>query len=460
MSDSPIDSGGILPHNLDAERAALGVALLDPGAVSSLQDLLRPDDFFSTSHRKIFEAMSAMADENRPIDPATLADRLERGGELELVGGPAYIATLEEYVFDISNLGEYARTIKEKARLRRLILAARQIQDEAVSSPRPIQEILDSAEKLVFELTQERQSTDFLHVSQVAVDAMDQIHARFHNRQEVSGTPTGYRDLDLLLTGFHPSQLIILAARPSVGKTAFALNIASNVVLKASIPVGFFSLEMSNQEVFQRLLCAQARVPLQKIRRGMINRADLEKLDQHARILSDAPLLLDDTPGLSILELRSKARRMKAEYADLGMIVVDYLQLMHSGGRIESRQQEVAEIARSLKALSRELEVPVVALSQLSRGIEQRKGKDKTPKLSDLRESGAIEQDADVVLFVHREHTLDRADDNGGAAQRPLSTTPAEIIVGKQRNGPVGTVNLLFLGEFTRFESIHHDAGF
>lgn len=449
-----------LPHSLDAERAALGTVLLDPRAMLTLQDAVKPDDFYSPAHRAIFLRMMALAEENQTIDLTVLAEALRRNNELEAVGGPAYLASLEEFVFTTENLPAHAKSIVDMARLRRLIAAADEIRRDAFQSPRPVSEILDQSEKLIFDLTQESESREFVHVAEVAHEMMDEIETRFHNRQEVTGLRTGYTMLDEMLTGFHPSELIILAARPSVGKTALALNIAQHVILHESVPTGFFSLEMSNVQVVQRILAGMARVPMQRIRRGMFSRADLEKLDQEARRISNAPLYVDDTPGLSILELRAKARRLKQRVRDLGLIVVDYLQLMRGSGRAESRQQEVSEIARSLKALARELELPVLALSQLSRGIEQRKGKDKTPKLSDLRESGALEQDADVVLFIHREQMARvlESDEQQGQTSVSNNVEPADIIIGKQRNGPRGTVRLLFFGEYTRFENVDREA--
>ncbi|MCX7016130.1 MAG: replicative DNA helicase, partial [Candidatus Sumerlaeota bacterium] len=382
------------PHNLDVERAVLGTVLLDPKAFVALQDRVAETDFHSGAHRQIYHAMRALADRSQPIDPTTLAEALRQRGDLEAAGGPAYLATLESYVFTSENLAQYTEQLLDLSRRRRLIEASETIRKEAFSSPRSVGEILDESEKRIFALTQEGERREFLHVSDVAFEAMDEAHARFHNRQEVAGLSTGFPRLDEKLTGLHPSELIILAARPSVGKTALALNIATHVALRESKPTAIFSLEMSAPQIVQRILCSMARIPMQKMRTGSLHRADLGQMDEQARRLSVAPLYIDDSPSLSVLEVRAKARRLGAQVRDLGFLVIDYLQLMRGHGRVESRQQEVAEIARSLKALAREMSLPILALSQLSRGIEQRKGRDKTPKLSDLRESGAIEQDA------------------------------------------------------------------
>jgi len=459
MAQTPSDPS-VAPHNLDVERAVLGSVLLDPRTFLSLLDQVKAEDFYSPAHRQIFQAMSALAEASQPIDPTTLAEALLRRAELESAGGPGYLATLEEYVFTTENLPQYARDLQDLSRRRRLIETAESIRSEAHGSPRPVGEILDESEKLIFDLTQEKDKRDFVHISDVAFETMDQVHARFHDRQEVPGLPTGFPQLDQMLTGLHAAELIILAARPSVGKTALALNIATHVVLHESKPVGFFGLEMSATQVVQRILCSMARVPMQRVRRGVMGRADLEKLDEHARRLSLAPLYIDDTPAQSILELRAKARRLGARVRDLSLIVIDYLQLMRGYGRVESRQQEVADIARALKALANEMRIPVMALSQLSRSIEQRKGKDKIPKLSDLRESGALEQDADVVLFVHRERLPQEVSAEEGAEEGRSNIQPAEVIIGKQRNGPVGSVSLLFIGDLVRFVPADPKAGF
>jgi len=452
-----VSSEGGLPHNLDAERAVLGAVLLDPRTLLTLQDLIRPEHFFSAAHRAIFQSMLAMSEDNEPVDPTTLAERLRRHQQLESIGGPAYLSTLEAYVFTTENVPQYARTIVDQFRLRQLIETSDEIIQKALSSPQPVEEILGESEKKIFDLTQESESRDFVHVEDIASETMDEITERFHNRRAVAGLPTGFSHLDELTAGLHPSELIILAARPSMGKTSLALNFATNIVVKSGVPVGFFSLEMSNQALVQRVMCSMARVSMQKARKGRLSRVELEKLDEQARRLSSAPLYIDDTFGMSILEVRAKARRLKARVKDLGLIILDYLQLMHGSGRSESRQQEVSEISRSLKALARELDVPIIALSQLSRGIEQRKGKDKEPKLSDLRESGAIEQDADVVMFVHRERRIEEAEGEDGPD--PNALEEAEVIIGKQRNGPIGKVKMLYLGAFTRFETLRPDSG-
>ncbi len=448
-----------LPHNPDAERATLGAILLDPSKFPSVQLKLTPKHFYSRPNRTVYESLSNLAENQIAMDLTTLAEDLRARGELENAGGIEYLVTLEENVVTTENLEDYANTLLDLARRRDLIIAAEKIREEAQTSPSSVGEILDRSEKAIFDLTQGQESRDFIKVEKVALDAMNDIHKRFSDDREVSGLPTGYRWLDMKLSGMQNSDLIVLAARPSMGKTAFALNVVQHVVLQEQKPAGVFSLEMSNVQIVQRLLCGMARVSLQRVRSGKCSRQEIELLDEHARRLYHAPLYIDDTPGITAIELRAKARRLKAEVPDLSLIVVDYLQLMRGSDSGASRQEQVADMARSLKALARELDLPLMALSRLSRGIEQRKGKDKEPKLSDLRESGAIEQDDAVVMFVHRDRTPD--DDAGPpAAGGKMKIESAEIIIGKQRNGPIGKVDLLFIGDITRFETPHPDSGF
>ncbi|MFH0794703.1 MAG: replicative DNA helicase [bacterium] len=452
MANPSSSEGRRLPHSLDAERAVLGSILLDNRTLPLVQERLRPELFYNSSHRLIYQAIHELNGRGTPIDLTTLCDFLMQANQLDAVGGPAYLASLEQYVVSTANISHHVQLVHDKARMRELLEAGGRIQEMAVSETAPVDEILNLSEKLVYDISQDRPGGDFETVASVMGEAMEEIDHRYHHRQEVTGLPTGYTKLDEMTTGFHPSELVILASRPSVGKTALALNIAAHVAVERGLPVGIFSLEMSRQQLAQRLLSVLSRVPLAKLRKGIMSRAELEKLTEKSRLLGATPIYLDDTPGLNILELRAKARRLQSRVKNLSLLVVDYLQLMRGIGRQENRQQEVAEITRSLKALARELNIPVLALSQLSRLIEQRKGRNVRPMLSDLRESGAIEQDADIVLFIHRERDKKEGAVDEQAKRRQIEI--AELIIGKARNGPVGEIELLFIGELTRFENL------
>ena len=455
MATSSSSEGRRLPHSLDAERAVLGSILLDNRTLPLVQERLRSELFYNSSHRLIYQAIHELNGRGTPIDLTTLCDFLTQANQLDAVGGPSYLASLEQYVVSTANIGHHVQLVHDKARMRELIEAGGRIQEMAVSETAPVDEILNLSEKLVYDISQDRPGGDFEAAATVMGEAMEEIEHRYHHRQEVTGLASGYTKLDEMTTGFHPSELVILASRPSVGKTALALNIAAHVAVDLGQPVGIFSLEMSRQQLAQRLLSVLSRVPLAKLRKGIMSRAELEKLTEKSRLLGATPIYLDDTPGLNILELRAKARRLQSRVKNLSLLVVDYLQLMRGIGRVENRQQEVAEITRSLKALARELNIPVLALSQLSRLIEQRKGKNVKPMLSDLRESGAIEQDADIVLFIHREKNKQDGAVDEQARRRQIEI--AELIIGKARNGPVGEIELLFIGELTRFENLQTD---
>ncbi|MCL5271456.1 MAG: replicative DNA helicase [bacterium] len=457
-----------LPNNLEAERALLGGMILDNRQIDAVLDVLpsqavahalgkdgrRPGRaaaeplFFSPAHQIIFGAVASLHEQGLGVDLTTLGEELLRRGQLESVGGAAALAGLEENIFSLRQVAQYAQIVVQKWRLRCLMRAALSIADEAAASEAPAQEVIDRAEKQIFDIAQEQQQRDFVHIGEAVSDQLQEIEQRAKGGGQLPGLATGFAELDRMTTGLRPSQLVILAARPSMGKSAFALNIATHVALKEGRPVGVYSLEMSTSELTLRLLATESHVPMGRVRGNhRLRRDELEAIHEAGERVARAPFHIDDASSLSILEIRSRSRRLKARCPDLALIVVDYLQLMHSGAaRVESRQQEVSEISRALKGLSRELEIPIIALSQLSRQSEQRRGaKDKMPRLSDLRESGAIEQDADIVIFIHREKNMAV---NPDAAPEPEIAT---VRIGKQRNGPVGDFELLFRGEFTEF---------
>jgi replicative DNA helicase len=432
------------PQSIDAEMSILGGVLLENEAINRVLDILVPDDFYRESHRKIMRAMIELNEHREPCDLITLTTILKKRGELEEVGGGAYLATLVDFVPTAANIAYYARIVKEKAIARNLIRAATEIVTDGYDEQSEIEELLDKAQKTIFEISENRVKTPYYQLNAILKDTIKYIGDLYEKKEHTTGVPTGFLDLDHKTAGFQRSDLIIIAGRPSMGKTAFALNIAqyASVYAEPRYPVAIFSLEMSKEQLVTRLLCSESRVDASRLRTGHLLDGEWDKIMRGAEKLFEAQLFIDDTPAISVLELRAKARRLKAEH-DIGMIVVDYLQLMRGSGAPESRQQEISEISRSLKALAKELSVPVVALSQLNRGLESRT--DKRPMMSDLRESGAIEQDADVIMFVYRDEVYNK--DN------PEVRGKAEIIIGKQRNGPIGTVNLTFLGEFTRFEN-------
>jgi replicative DNA helicase len=432
------------PQSVEAEMSILGGILLENEAINRVLDILVPEDFYRESHRKIMKAMIELNEHREPCDLITLTTVLKKRGELEEVGGGAYLATLVDFVPTAANIAYYARIVKEKAIARNLISAATEIVTDGYDEQSEIEQLLDKAQKTIFEISENRLKTPYFQLSAILKDTIRHIGELYEKKDHTTGVPTGFIDLDEKTAGFQRSDLIIIAGRPSMGKTAFALNIAQYASMYAEprCPVAVFSLEMSKEQLVTRLLCSEARVDASRLRTGHLLEGEWEKVIHGAEKLFEAQLFIDDTPAISVLEMRAKARRLKAEHG-IGMIVVDYLQLMRGGGAPESRQQEISEISRSLKALAKELSVPVVALSQLNRGLESRT--DKRPMMSDLRESGAIEQDADVIMFVYRDEVYNK--DN------PDVRGKAEIIIGKQRNGPIGTVNLTFLGEFTRFEN-------
>ncbi len=433
-----------LPHSDEAERSVLGAVLLDNHQFHRAAELLGAASFYSPRHQKIFQAMQALAEAGRAIDLVTLKDQLERTRDLEACGGPAYLASLVDGVPRSANVEYYAEIVKDKAVRRQLLRAAHSIVDAASGPEGTADQLLDMAEGEIFRVAGERLRSGFRPLSAIAAEGLKVIEGLTQRREVVTGIPTGLTQLDEMTAGLHPADLVILAARPAMGKTALALGIGAHAALRAQRKVGIFSLEMSHLQLFMRLLCAEARVDNHRLRTGRVSNEDWQRIIRAYSALSSAPIFIDESPGVTILEMRAKARRLAYERG-LDLLIVDYLQLMRGRGvRYESRQQEISDISRSLKELAKELHVPVVALSQLSRAPEQR-GRDRRPQLSDLRESGAIEQDADVVLFLYREEVYRRDD--------PELRGRAELIIGKQRNGPIGTLPLVFIREYMRFEN-------
>src|SRR5512136_404619 len=440
------------PQSIEAEMSILGGILLENDAINRVLDVLVPDDFYRESHRKIMRAMISLNEHREPCDLITLTTVLKRKGELEEVGGGAYLATLVDYVPTAANIAYYCRIVKEKGLTRRLISAATDIVTSGYDDHMEVAELLDNAQKVIFEISENKLRPAFFPVSAVLKDTIKNIELLYEKKEHITGVPTGFVDVDDKTAGFQRGDLIIIAGRPSMGKTAFALNIAQYASLHSDqkVPAAIFSLEMSKEQLVTRLLCSEARIDASRLRTGHLIDNDWEKLARGAGKLHEARIFIDDSPAISVLEMRAKCRRLKAEH-NIGLIIVDYLQLMRGGANPESRQQEISEISRSLKALAKELDVPVVALSQLNRGLENRT--DKRPMMSDLRESGAIEQDADLIMFVYRETVYCEKCKNRDLECDENHEHKAEIIIGKQRNGPTGTVNLTFLGEYTRFEN-------
>ena len=434
------DFDRVPPHDLNAERAVLGSMLIEPTAVGKAIEILKPDDFYRSAHRQIFSAMISLFTRAEPVDALTVGTELSRQGVLEEVGGNFYLTELAKHVPSAANVEYHARIVLEKALFRRLIEISTNIISEAFEASEKATEIIDRAEQQIFSLSERGLRKSFEHIHPILKRTFETIEG-FHKRKgKVTGVPTGFTKLDELTSGFQKSDLIIIAGRPSMGKTAFCLNIARNAAVEYDIGVGIFSLEMASYQLAMRMLCSEARVDAHQVRTGSLEDTKWQRLSRAAGRLYSAPIYIDDTPGISILELRAKGRRLMAEH-QIGMIIIDYLQLIR-GPRVESRQQEISAISQSLKALAKELNIPVVALSQLSRAVESRT--DRRPMLSDLRESGALEQDADVVMFVYREDAYTQTENEG----------IAEIIIGKQRNGPTGTIKLSFQKKFVRFDNL------
>src|SRR5262247_3078386 len=435
-----------LPHNLEAERSVLGSILLHNDAFNLAAEVIDSHDFFRDAHRRIFDKMVKLAERGDPIDLVTLKEELGRSAELEDVGGPAYIAALVDGVPRSTNVEHYARIIKEKSTLRHLIYSANKILATAYEAEEDADVILDRAEHAIFAIADDKVRDGFVALRDLAQSSLDTIE-KLHSRKElVTGVPTGFVDLDEMTSGFQPSDLVIVAARPSMGKTSLVLNMAQHVGTKTDMTVGLFSLEMSKEQLFLRMLTSEARIDAHRLRGGFLGERDWGRLSEAIGTLSEAKIFIDDTPSIGVLEMRAKCRRLAAEHG-LHMVIVDYVQLMQGRGRFENRTLELASISRSLKGLAKELGVPIIVLSQLSRAPESRS--DHRPQLSDLRESGALEQDADVVAFIYRDDVYQDKSQPPGDAQGV-----AEIILGKQRNGPTGVVKLAFIREFTRFENL------
>ena len=438
-------------EDLAAERAVLGAVLADNTLIASVAEVVHSDDFSSPQHGAIFSAMLKLDSTQRQVDHLTLSEELKVMGQLAAVGGPAYLMALDQGVPLTHNALQYATIVRDQALRRRLASVGREILEMASQETGDVEVILDESERKLFNLAEKRREGDLRAVSELMEQTLDLLDKMKASSSGVTGLSTGYVDLDMQLTGLHPGELIILAARPGIGKTSLAMNIAMHAALKEDKAVAIFSLEMPADQLLMRLLASSARVDMKKLRGGRLTQNDEEKFQEMAGALYNAPIYIDDSGGLSPFDLRAKARRLKQKDPRLSLIVIDYLQLMHQKGKVESRQLEVSEISRALKQLAKELEVPVIALSQLNRKVEERKG--GKPMLSDLRESGSIEQDADVVMFIHREDQDDGGGADGEDGAKSRTVIPVELIVAKQRNGPVGSIDLVFLSEFTRFES-------
>ena len=430
------------PQNLEAEMAVLGSMMLDEKAISTVIELLDQNSFYKDSHRKIFEAICNLYNANKAVDLVTVNDELKRQGILDSIGGASFLAELVNSVPSAANVIHYARVVREKSILRSLINNATSIASLAYEFEGDADEALDRAESFIFNIRDSKRTSNIVPIKEIIHTSIENIDQIYQKKAQISGIPTGFVDLDIRTAGLHPSDLIVVAGRPSMGKSAFAVGLAEYAGVVQKLPLAFFSLEMSKERLVQRMLCAHARVDAHKVRTGYLASSDWPRLTAAAGKLSEAPIFIDDTPAISVMELRAKARRLRAYY-NIQLIILDYLQLMRGREKAENRQQEISEISRSLKALSRELNVPLVAISQLSRAVESRS--DHRPQLSDLRESGAIEQDADLVLLLLREEYYNPTPENEGIA---------EVNIAKQRNGPVGTVKLAFIKEYARFENL------
>ncbi|MGZ4440739.1 MAG: replicative DNA helicase [Gaiellaceae bacterium] len=439
----PQSTAPVPPQNLEAEESVLGAMMLSPGAIGAVSEVLDAGDFYRESHAKIYRAALTLYAKGEPVDAITLVDELEERGEIEDVGGKARVHELAALVPATSNAAHYARIVHEMGTLRGLIRAGSEIQRLGYDRPGETTDLVDRAEQLIFEIAQARVSSEFTHIEALLKESFERITQLYETGIDITGTPSGFRDLDKMTSGFQPGQLIVLAARPSMGKSALGLCMAANIAVRSDTPVALFTLEMSKAEVTQRLMCSEGKVESQRLRSGKLAVDDWPRLTAACDKLAKAPIYVDDTGSITMMELRSKARRLKSKHPTLGLIIVDYLQLMTSGGNAENRVQEVSQISRQLKVLARDLHTPILAMSQLSRAVEQRT--DKRPLLSDLRESGAIEQDADMVMFVYRDEYYNEDSDQQGLA---------EIILSKNRNGPTGAEKLAFLKRFAKFADL------
>lgn len=444
MKDIEVSLHKVPPQNLDAEQSVLGGIMLDNQALNSALEILDADDFYSEAHRKIFSAIIELYNKSEPCDIITLSNILKNRTQLDQAGGISYLSALSDSVPSAANISHYAKIVKEKSILRKLIGTATEILHKSYTSSSDIDTVLDEAEHAIFEISENKIRPTFSPFKDLIKDSVKTIEKLYERKELVTGVPTGFEKLDDITSGLQKSDLVIIAGRPSMGKTAFAMNIAQYAALEAGIPVAIFSLEMSKEQLALRMLSSEARVDSQRIRRGFLGEADWPKLITAAGRLSEALIFIDDSPAISALEMKAKARRLKSE-VNLGLIILDYLQLMRGGGYKDSREQEISEISRSLKTLAKELNVPVIALSQLNRKVEDRTN--KRPQMADLRDSGAIEQDADLIAFIYRDEVYDKSEENPEKGM-------AEIIVGKQRNGPTGMVKLAFQDKFARFENL------
>ena len=432
----------ILPHSVEAEQSVIGSMIMDSEAITVASGIITGEDFYSRQYGILFDTMIEMNEAGKPIDMVTLQNSLREKDVPPELSGLEFVRDLLAMLPTSANVKYYADIVYEKALLRKLIHLNEEIANTCYAGKESLEVILEDTEKRMFQLLQRRESGDFVPIRQVVMNAMDRIESASKNKGSVTGVPTGFTDLDYRTAGLQPSDLVLIAARPSMGKTAFALNIAQYVAFKKNLPVVMFSLEMSKEQLVNRMFSLESSVDAQKLRTGQLNDQDWERLIESAGVIGKSKLVIDDTPGISVSELRSKCRKLKLEHG-ISMVIIDYLQLMSGSGRTDSRQQEISDISRALKSIARELNVPVVALSQLSRAVEQRP--DHRPMLSDLRESGAIEQDADVVMFIYRDDYYNHDTDRKGVS---------EIIIAKQRNGPIGTVELAWLPEYTKFANL------
>jgi len=430
------------PQNISAEQAALGSMLLQEEAILHSVEILKPEDFYRKSHQIIYSCIIDLFDQNKGVDLVTLTEELNRRNKLEEIGGVTYLTALINSVPTAANIAYYVKIIEEKSILRHLIDNATNIISMSYEEEEEAKVLLDKAEHLIFEVSQRNIERYFVPINEILQDSFEKIEDLYHREEFITGIPSGFIEFDELTTGFQPSEFIVVAGRPAMGKTAFCMNIAQYVSINRHIPVAIFSLEMSRSQLVQRMLCSEARIDSHNLRRGRLAEKDWGLLSAAAGRLASAPIFIDDTPGISCLEIKAKARRLKAQHS-LGLVIIDYLQLIQTGGRVESRQQEISDISRSLKGLARELNIPVIAVSQLSREVEKRP--ERRPRLSDLRESGAIEQDADLVVFIYREEYYKPKTERKGIA---------EAIISKQRNGPTGTIELTFIKEYAKFENL------
>jgi replicative DNA helicase len=430
------------PQNIEAEQAVLGAILFDNEALPKALEILSTEDFYRDNHRRLYSSMIELFERNEPIDMVTLTDYLRKNGLLDSIGGISYLSYLANSVPTSANIRHHAKIVREKAILRSLIQVSTQITSKVYEDSTDADEMVDYAERLIFDIADKRTKTTFFSLRNIINDTFKTIEHLYSKKEAITGIPSGFKDIDVLTSGFQPGDLIVVGGRPGMGKTAFALNIAQHVGIELKEPVAIFSLEMSKEQLAMRMLCAESMVNASYVRKGFISKQDWPKLTKAAGKLADAPIFIDDSSAITVLDVRAKARRLKKERGGLSLIVVDYLQLMKSRGNFERREQEISDISRALKALAKELRVPVIALSQLNRAVEQRGG-DKRPGLADLRESGAIEQDADVIIFLYRDEIYNK--------NNPANKGKAEVIIAKQRNGPTGVVNLTYLADCTRF---------